>query len=691
MFNKLFRTSCYLLLIVGSLSACQPGEKEHANALIHETSPYLLQHAHNPVNWYPWGEAALEKAAKDNKLLIISVGYAACHWCHVMEEESFEDSTVAAVMNTHYVAIKVDREERPDLDQIYMEAAQLANGRGGWPLNAIALPDGRPVFAGSYYPRENWLRIIRQMAELYEKSPERLELVAEQLTRGIRAENVVNTDRETAIEQSDVAEYFHAWAEELDLEHGGTRGAPKFPVTAKQHLLMQYAYHTGNDTAYQALTTTLDAMMQGGLYDHLGGGFARYATDEQWRVPHFEKMLYDNAMLISLYSDAFRYTADSRYEQVVRQSLAFLQREMYDPVGAFYASLDADTEGAEGKYYVWTAREVDAILGEAADEFKQVYHITDDGNWEKGKNILYTSGQSFNARPAKALENSRQKLFMARQRRERPATDDKIITAWNALAVSAFADAYRALGDEALLAQALETAHFLHRQMTADNGELYRSFRRGQVKITAFLDDYALLTRAYISLYQLTFDLAWLERASKLTDYVLTHFSDADDPLFFYTSQTQAELIAREKEVLDNVIPSSNAIMAENLYILGQLYYDSDYLQRAEKMVLRMKADVLAYPDAYAYWALLMLRYAHEPYEVAIVGKNYESIRKKFDDYYIPNTIFLGGEEDKNLPLLANKKEKGKTVIYVCQDKVCKLPVEEVEQALTQIATFSGL
>ncbi len=690
MFKGPYNQICFLFFLLTGLAlyGCQPDQQENANALIHETSPYLLQHVHNPVNWYPWGEQALKKAREQNKLMIISVGYAACHWCHVMEEESFEDTTVAAMMNDHFISIKVDREERPDIDQIYMEAAQLANGRGGWPLNAIALPDGRPVFAGSYFPKEDWLRIIRQMAELYQQSPERLELVAEQLTKGIQSESLVNNVNDTtALSSSDADQYFSNWSGKLDLEQGGTKGTPKFPITAKQHFLMQYYFHTGHDTAHEALVKSLDAMAMGGIYDHLGGGFARYATDVGWKIPHFEKMLYDNTMLVSLYCDAYRLTGYSRYARVVRETLRFLQTEMYHQAGGFYSSLDADSEGEEGAYYVWTSEELNNILAEDAATFREVYHITPEGNWEEGKNVLHTSLEQLQSADENLLNRSKQKLLQVRNDRERPATDDKVITAWNALAVKAFVDAYQALGEEKWLEQAQKTAQFLDENMVDEDGQIYRTYYDGQVKINGFLDEYALLIQAYISLYEVSFEITWLVKARQLTDYVLSNFSDENEALLFYTSQTQPSLIARKNQVQDNVIPSSNAIMAENLMILGELFYHEPYLRKSKAMIQRVKTDMLQYPDAFSYWALVMLRYAYPPYEVAIVGPDYRTKRREFDQYYFPDVIFLGGGDDKDLPLLENKLVQGKTFIYVCQDKLCKLPVQNISNALKQLPT----
>lgn len=677
-----------LILICGSCNFNAETESgKQANALVNETSPYLLQHAYNPVSWFPWNDTALQKASEEDKLMIISIGYAACHWCHVMEEESFEDSTVAAMMNQYFVSVKVDREERPDIDQVYMDAAILANGRGGWPLNAITLPDGRPVFAGSYYPRDQWLRIIRQMAELYEKSPERLELVAEQLTKGIRAEAYpASMGQEALFTEKQLQQYFTNWLPELDFKYGGSRGAPKFPVTAKEQLLMQYYFHSGNDTILQALTTSLDQMAKGGIYDHLAGGFARYATDEAWKVPHFEKMLYDNAQLISLYSNAYRMTGREYYRQVVQETLAFVEAELYDPQGVFFSSLDADTEGEEGKFYTWTRTEVEDVLGKDAAWFMPLFHITEEGNWEAGKNILYLQDlPEPGAISEAAVTEAKKKMRNARNLRPRPALDDKVITAWNALMLEALLEASVALDAPELLEKALTTAHFLDKTMLQKNGQLYRTYKNGEVRIPAFLDDYALLIRAYLQLYQHTLDEQWLEKARLLTTFALDHFYDPAEQLFFYTSDLQSSLIARKKEVQDNVIPSSNSVMAHNLFILGNLDYRDDYLEISDQMLLKIAADMLQYPASYSYWASLFVQKVYPPYEVAILGHDYSAQLRKLRKPYLPNAIYLGGEDEGQMPLLKNKLVKGSTFIYVCQDKICQLPVREANAAIAQI------
>ena len=680
-----------------ALTACsqESTSQDPANALIHETSPYLQQHAHNPVNWQPWGEAALQQAQEENKLIIVSIGYAACHWCHVMERESFEDSAVAALMNEHFVSIKVDREERPDVDQIYMEAAQLMTGRGGWPLNAITLPDGRPVFAGTYFPKNQWMSLLEQVRKSYEREPDRLEKIASQVTEGIRTtEAFISPATDAAYEASQLDNLFRTWLPQLDAGQGGSQGAPKFPMPVNYQFLMQYAYYTGNAEARQMVELTLDRMADGGIYDHLGGGFARYATDAAWRVPHFEKMLYDNAQLVSLYSQAYQFFRKPRYRQVVYETLDFIAREMTSEEGAFYSSLDADSEGEEGKFYVWTAPEIDQHLGQSAELFKAYYHVTRQGNWEAGKNILYVneSDTAFAVRNnlsvdelQEQLQQHRQTLFRARSQRVRPGLDDKSLTAWNALMLNGYVDAYRAFGEPAFLEAALKNARFLQDKVIGDNGAMTRNYKEGRATIQAFLDDYSFVIAAFINLYHATFDETWLNEAHQLQKYALSQFYDEESGLFYYTSDKHPDLIARKKEVSDNVIPASNSAMAKNLYQLGLLFYEDAYVEKAKLMLAQVQKQLEAYPAFYANWASLLGQLIHQPYEVAIVGDNYAPKRKEMDQHYLPNALLLGGKDEGSLTLLENKLIPNQTTIYVCQDKVCQLPVVEVTKAVQQI------
>ncbi|MEM9673826.1 MAG: thioredoxin domain-containing protein [Cyclobacteriaceae bacterium] len=687
----LFVGFAFLLLT----TACAQQPSDSSNALINETSPYLLQHANNPVDWYPWGEEALEKAKQEEKLVIVSIGYAACHWCHVMEHESFEDSAVAAYMNEHFVSIKVDREERPDVDQIYMNAAQLLTGRGGWPLNAVALPDGRPFFAGTYLPKDQWMQVLRKLLETYQEDSSRITTIAAQVTEGIRTiDQVEVSENKKEYTAQTLDDLFATWEPQLDKEWGGNQGAPKFPMPVNLEYLLQYHYYSNNDTAKEAVLTTLDRMALGGLYDHLGGGFARYSTDTQWKVPHFEKMLYDNAQLVSVYSHAFQLTKDSLYRQRVYETLDFVEREMTSPEGAFYSSLDADSEGEEGKFYVWTATEIDSILGEDSGLFKAYFNITSMGNWEEGKNILYPQQRLAEFAKSKdialpelenVLEEAKTKLLSARSQRTRPGLDDKILTAWNALMLNGYVDAYRAFGEQKFLEAALKNAKYIQEEIINDDLPLTRSHKDGKNSVPGFLDDYAFLISANINLYQATFDESWLYTARSLTDYVLTQFSDPDTPLLFYTSDEHESLIARQKEINDNVIPGSNSQMANNLWQLGLLFADTNYSEKAKVMVAAVTSSLTEYPQFYANWATLLTRIIHEPYEVAIVGNDYQDSRRALDQQYLPNVLFLGGDTEGSLALLENKLVEGQTTIYVCQNKVCQLPVTQPEDALQQI------
>jgi uncharacterized protein YyaL (SSP411 family) len=688
---------------LGCKSSDSQATYQYTNALIDESSPYLLQHAHNPVNWHPWGEAALEKAKKEDKLLLISVGYAACHWCHVMEHESFEDTTVARIMNENFVAIKVDREERPDVDNIYMTACQLAGeGSCGWPLNAFALPNGQPVWAGTYFPKEQWLEILNYFADLYQKDRAKLEEYGTLLADGIQSMEAP-APPPSGLELStelvpQTAAQIHRQA---DRRLGGMKGAPKFPLPSIYQFLLQEAYLVGDTVSLEVVEESLDAMAAGGIYDHLGGGFARYSTDTRWLVPHFEKMLYDNAQLVSLYSNAFKQTGKARYRAVVEESLAFIKREMTAPNGGFYSSLDADSEGEEGRFYVWTAAAIDSLLGDEqqAAVFKAYYGVSKRGNWE-GVNVLNRSGSSEDIRSKyglskadlnKLLGEARQTLFRARAQRERPGLDDKQLTSWNALMVTAYADAYQALREPDYKKAALKAGRFLQQSLmqSAADGQyqLMRSYKNEEAYINGFLDDYAFTIQAFLKLYSITFDEAWLERAQGLADYAIEHFGAQDSPMFYYTSAKDDPLIARQVKIEDNVIPSANSAMARSLLHLGTYLYDTSYVARARRMMLVVTPDIqdTEAPTYFANWLRLYGELAYPLYEVAVVGPACERKRAELQASYLPNALFLGGEEEGNLELLQDKLQGGETFIYVCQNKVCQLPVQEAKLAVQQI------
>lgn len=670
--------------------------RTNLNRLSKAGSPYLQEHADNPVDWYEWGEEALAKAKRENKPLIISIGYSSCHWCHVMEEESFMDSAVARIMNQNFVAIKIDREERPDIDQIYLEAAQLISGNSGWPLNAFALPDGKPFYAATYFPKQQWIAMLQQVTEAYKKENMMVAKQAQELTKTLQETvglSVQVNDNETHSREV-YTTVLSTWQSHFDFEFGGLKGQQKFPLPAVWETLLQSYYLTKDEKAFDIVAKTLTGMANGGIYDHLGGGFARYATDAKWRVPHFEKMLYDNGQLVSLYAHAYEVTQMPRYAEVIKQTLDFVEREMTSPDGGFYASLNADSEGEEGKFYFWTKEEIKQSLDERhADIFMDYYNVTDAGNWEKGKNILFRSMglKDFSDKKKlsedacyKMLVEAADKLFQIRKKRVRPSTDTKILLSWNAIMLKGYVDAYFALGDPRYLKTALVNGRFLEKNMIREDGRLWRNFNNGKASTDAFLEDYALLSRAFIHLYQATFDIHWLEQAKSVASYAVKHFWDGQQNLFYYTSDESNDLIARKFEILDNVIPSSNAVMAEVLYTLGEYYMDESFMEMSSSMVKRVSKAIMTDGPYYANWTSVLGLMVYKPFEVAIVGSDALDKNQQLQRHYIPTSIFLGGDEE-NLPLLKNKRVNERTLIYVCRNKICKVPQEQVDIALKEL------
>lgn len=671
-------------------------QHKYTNQLIHESSPYLLQHAHNPVNWYPWGQEALDKAKRENKLIIVSIGYAACHWCHVMEHESFENEEVANYMNKHFVAIKVDREERPDIDQIYINAVQLLSGRGGWPLNCISLPDGRPIYGGTYFPKDHWVDMLAQVSQFVTGHPDKAEEQAKHLTEGVQNNEMIYAG--TVVQDfslDDLDEIFSRWKGSIDYSEGGSAGAPKFPLPVGIQFLLQYHYLTHNEDALRAVTLTLDKMAAGGIYDQVGGGFSRYSTDAYWKVPHFEKMLYDNAQLVSLYAAAYQQSGNAAYKTIVSETLDFVLRELTSDEGGFYASLDADSEGEEGKFYTWTKHELQKTLGLNAPFIVDYYNVTESGNWENGQNILFKKqtdaamADKYKLTEAELsgfISGAKATLLHERSNRVRPGLDDKILCGWNGLMLKACVDAYRVLDDQQYLDMALRNAAFINSKIKQSDGRLNRNYKNGRATINAFLDDYAFTIQAFISLYQATFDYKWLEEAHELTTYAIVHFYDAKSAMFYYTSDLDASLIARKMELSDNVIPSSNSEMAKNLYQLGHYFYNDEYLEMARKMLGNVKEHALESAAYYANWDILMGWLAREPYEIAIVGENCEALRKEFDSYYLPDVFLSGGKTEGKAAFLSGKLVEGQTTIYVCRNKQCQRPVTDVKEALSQMS-----
>jgi uncharacterized protein YyaL (SSP411 family) len=663
------------------------------NRLIHESSPYLLQHAHNPVDWYPWGPEALEKAKREDKPILVSIGYAACHWCHVMEHESFENQEVAETMNAHFVCIKVDREERPDIDKVYMDAVTIMTGRGGWPLNCFALPDGRPFFGGTYFPKENWLKILGQIDQLYKKERGRTLEYADNLVSAMDSMNqLVAVSEDKPFTVAELETMIADWLEQIDFKFGGRRvSANKFPLPANNLFLLRAAHFLRNQRLQEAVDISLVRMAYGGIYDHLGGGFARYSVDPYWKVPHFEKMLYDNSQLVSLYAEAWQKDQNPLYRHVVEQTLGFIEREMTSAEGGFFSSLDADSEGVEGKFYTWSEEEIRDALGEEADDFIAYYQVEANGNWEH-TNVLFISETEAEFAVKKGLqpedfsnrmEIARRKLMERRDNRIRPGLDDKILTSWNALMIKAYADAYRVLGKQEYLDAALRNAAFISGRLT-DNGRLFRNYKEGKATISGFLDDYAHLIEAYLCLYQLTFDIQWVHKADRHMEYVLEHFSDPKTGMCFYTSDLDEALASRTYETQDNVIPASNSVLAHCLHTLGLLLYKPAYSDRAERMLRQMHENLIKMPAWHANWGLLMLKRMFPFYEVVIAGSEAAGYRMAFEQIYGPDRLFAGSTDAENLPLLEGRLSE-KTMIYICQENTCKLPVSTVSEGLSQM------
>jgi uncharacterized protein YyaL (SSP411 family) len=662
------------------------------NSLISASSPYLLQHAYNPVKWHEWGQDALEKAKKENKLILVSIGYSACHWCHVMEHESFEDHEVAEVMNQHFICIKVDREERPDIDQIYMLAVQLMNGNGGWPLNAICLPDQRPIYGGTYFRKNDWISILLNVADLWKNEPEKAINYAERLTDGIKeSEQIVPVIHDVTFTEAQLDEIVEPWKRHFDIDRGGYNRSPKFPLPNNWTFLLRYSFLKPEESTFMATCGTLEEMANGGIYDQIGGGFARYAVDDQWHVPHFEKMLYDNAQLIGLYAEAYQCLKFKPFIQVIEDSIAWAFREMSNENGLFYSALDADSEGVEGKFYVWDKEEFDRVVGEKdAALMAEFFNVTEEGNWEEEQtNILrkIIHDDSFLAKHQldeqvlyDKVESAKSKLLEARSKRVRPGLDDKCLTAWNAMMIKSLAEVSQVLNNKTYYERAKQAANFILDHLVAADGGLYRNYKDGKASITGFLDDYAFMIEALIALYEVDFDENWLEEARALSNYVVANFKDPDTAMFFYTAGNGELLIARKHEVMDNVIPASNSVMAQNLQKLGLFFDEEEYRDQAAAMLKSVLPRIKSYGSAFSNWCIQLLNEVYGINEVAITGNQIEEVKKEFDQFYCPNKITLGGTKSL-LPLLKDK-QSDKTKIYICRNKTCQLPVNTVGEAI---------
>ena len=672
---------------------------KNGNNLKNESSPYLLQHVENPVNWNPWDKKYLKQAKKENKLVIISIGYASCHWCHVMERESFQDLEVAELMNEKFISIKVDREERPDIDQVYMNAIQLITGSGGWPLNVITLPDGRPIWGGTYFSKEQWSSALKQISELYESEPEKFISYAERVQEGINSLNVVES-KTNSFENVDLSKYSELLLKDIDEEYGGFKGAPKFMMPNNLEFLLRYSVQNQQENSKNKILKSLNMMAYGGIFDHVEGGFSRYSTDERWHVPHFEKMLYDNGQLMSLYSVGYRISKSELYKQTIYKIHEYINSEMKDFSGGYYSSLDADSKledgsYAEGEYYTWRKEELEKIIQDNFDLFTEYFNVNEYGFWEEENKYILTrtiSDEEFikkNNLKHTEFNNIKSvwlnKLKIARKQKKKPGLDYKIITSWNGLMISGYVNAYKAINDEVFMNEAINAGEFIYSNLVKKDGGLFHNYVNGQSKINGYLEDYAMVIQASLDLYEITLNQLWIERALKLSEYVINNFSSSESELFYFTSKKDEDLISRSVEFRDNVIPSSNSIMAKNLFRLYHYFDKEEYYERSKNMSLSVTQEFEAYPSGYSNWFDLIYNLKSNYYEVAIVGENSIDQVKKINLKYIPNKLIIGSKSENNLPLLKNRYVEGKTLIYVCVNKACKMPTESLEEAISLI------
>ena len=674
-------------------------EHLHTNKLIDSSSPYLLQHAHNPVDWHEWNEGSLKKASSLDKPIIVSIGYSACHWCHVMERESFENEAIAEIMNKYFICIKVDREERPDVDQIYMDAVHAMGLQGGWPLNVFLTPDQRPFYGGTYFPPTGWGKLLQQIAQVFKEKRAELEKSADGFMQSLGTSEVKKyglTPGESDFKAEGLSAMFQKLSSKFDREKGGLGNAPKFPMPVIYAFLLREFSVNKNQEALAHIQLTLNEMAKGGLYDQVGGGFTRYSTDSDWFVPHFEKMLYDNGQLVSLYADAYSITQEPLYQETVYQTIEWLEREMTSPQGGFYAALDADSEGVEGKFYLWTVEEFQEVLGPDADLMIAYYNLSSQGNWEPQKNIpfrtltdeKFAQEHDLTLNELKDLVKASQiRLLQRRSERIRPGLDDKILSGWNGLILKGLVDAYGVFQEERFLNLAIKNADFVLDKMKSGS-KLLRNYKDGKASIDAYLEDYAAVAQAFIALYQVTFDEQWLNEAAALVDYTIAHFYDDQEHFFFFTDDNSEALITRKKEIFDNVIAGSNSIMASNLHRLGILLDNDDYRQKALLMIRSVKKLMATEPQYLTNWACLYSDLVKATAEVVVISDDPQKEALELMKHYIPNKVLLGAKSGSKsgLPLLENREMiNGETTFYVCRNKTCQLPVNSLESALEQI------
>ena len=675
------------------------GAPRFINRLIFEASPYLLQHAHNPVNWYSWGPEAFEAARAENKIILLSIGYSTCYWCHVMEKDSYENEGVAEVLNRNFISIKVDREERPDVDKIHMAAVSAIRGSGGWPLNVFLTPDLKPFWGATYFPRAQFLHVLGQISASWEKEPSKIQDSGQRLTLYLRERNKL-AKGPLELDESVLQAAYDAFATSFDEKFGGFGKAPKFPPTMRLQMLLRMAHRAGEARALEMVETTLDRMARGGIYDHLGGGFHRYSTDQKWLAPHFEKMLYDNASLAWIYLEAYQITGNPMYAAVARETLDYVLREMTHPEGGFYSAQDAGDVGKEGAFYIWTASELEGHLDSAELALlKKVYGATDAGNFEHGHNILNLQasyGWEVKSRPL--LRSAHEKLLAVRQQRVPPLKDDKVLTAWNGLMIASMSKAYQVLGEERYLRAAQRAARFIKSRLVK-NGSLVRRYRDGQAAYDAYLDDYAYLISGLLSLYEADFDRSWIAWARALQAKQDEILWDGGIGAYYFSKANDPYLIRRSVDFSDGARPNSNAVSALNLLKLHDLTFHTPYKERAATLLLANGKQLTRYPHAFAQTLIALDYYLDRSKEIAVIGPADDTRTKALVAWlwgsFLPNkTLGVGlPEEGDTIALLERKPMIDKqTTVYVCENNICRLPtgdLEEVKRLVSNVKKYS--
>ncbi|MCF8331100.1 MAG: thioredoxin domain-containing protein [Bacteroidales bacterium] len=664
-----------------------------ANELAHSKSPYLLQHANNPVNWKPWSDDIFELAKRENKMIFISIGYAACHWCHVMEKESFTNNDIAGLINKHFIPVKIDREERPDVDQIYMNAVQIMTGQGGWPLSCFALPDGTPFFGGTYFPPKEFEGILQSLVATWLKESHRILEAARQVKEGLVKTDIIKGDviNNNKPDDAYLHEFINSWEFQFDSYWGGNSGSPKFPLPASLSFLLNYGmrYKASNITEHVRLT--LERMIQGGIHDHIGGGFARYATDKKWRVPHFEKMLYDNGQILNLLADFYKFEPSEIIEEAITNTAGFLKQNMLAENHGFYSSWDADSEGEEGKFYVWTIDEIRNHLGQNADLFIEYYNIQKAGNWENGKNILYTETplaavcKNHNINPTegkKIIKDALQTLKQVRSNRVKPALDNKQLASWNAMAIEGLLNSFQALNKNEWLTIAQNAGDFLIKHAISENGSIIRNCRKDEHAIPGLLEEYAFTIRTMVKLFETTADDKWLKTTKKLLSYTRKNFKDPDSAMFFQAEKQNTPLGMRKMEIMDNVIPSANSVMAQNLYLFSVLDETPDYQEQSLQMLRNMKSKIQHKGPFFSNWMQLWLWFVNPPFEIVVSGTQARLKAEKLQQYYLPALLLVWKNHESDLPVFKNRYAPDETRIFICRNNICQKPLTIVGDVL---------